>query len=123
MAILAPRSWADALAAGTDQVLAVEADLAGDRGVLAGMRAHDGHPGDALAGPGFSDDADGAAALHAEGDAVVGGELHAQVGDLQQRASGGQPGVGHDQRGCRVCHQEVLTPGSITAYRMSTSMS
>jgi len=82
-----------------------------DLGVGALMQAHDAEAGDALPGPRFADDAQGGPAVEAVRDpvhrldqAVVGRELDPQVADLEQ-------GFGH----------QVLTLGSTTAYRMSTT--
>ena len=56
--------------AGGDEVLAVEADVPGYLRAAAVVQAHDAEAGDALAGTRLADDAQGAAPLETERDAL-----------------------------------------------------
>jgi hypothetical protein len=78
---------------GRHEFVTVEPDLAGDAGPGALVQAHDGQARHALAGAGLADDAQGAAPLEREAQAVdrphqavVGREVHLQVVDLEEGA-------------------------------------
>jgi hypothetical protein len=78
---------------GADQLVAVQPDLATDRGVLRVVQAEHGQVGHRFAGAGLADDAQRGALLHVEGepvhgvdDAVLGMEVDGQVTDGEERS-------------------------------------
>ncbi|CAM5286418.1 Vitamin B12 import ATP-binding protein BtuD [Streptomyces fumanus] len=95
------------LLGGGDEFLAVQDDLAVDRGGARVVQAQDGQVGHGLAGAGLADDAQGPAALDVEGetvdrpdDAVLRGEPHAQVPDREEPL---RPGPGRRALGLGHC--------------------
>ena len=102
---------ADILRTLGQQILAIEIDLAAQLGAgpvllrsRPGVQAHDRQAGDALAGPGLADNAEGPATIESEAQAVdrlhqpvVGREVHPKINDLQERLLVELAGMPDDQ--------------------------